>query len=73
MGSVTPFGLINDRDKKVTFILDEDLINGGHEKLYFHPMENTATTSIAPADLLKFLEAVNHPPTLMKFRMENDQ
>lgn len=70
MGSVTPFGLINDRENKVTFILDEDLVHGGHEKVYFHPMENTATTAISPQDLLKFLDAVGHPPTLMKFENE---
>lgn len=71
MGSVTPFGLMNDKENKVTFILDEDLIKGGHELLYFHPMENTATLAITPQDLLTFLDAVNHPPTLMTFDMED--
>ena len=32
------------------------------ETLNFHPLTNTMTTSIASADLIKFLEATGHRP-----------
>ena len=66
-GCVTPFALLNDRAKQVTFVIDEDLLKGNHEFLYFHPMTNAATTGITPMDLEKFLEAVDHKPYLLKF------
>ena len=31
-----------------------------HERLNFHPLANTMTTSIGREDLLKFLEATGH-------------
>jgi Ala-tRNA(Pro) deacylase len=58
-GSVTVFGALNDTDGKVTFVLDEDVING-------HPLSNDATTSIARDDLLRFLEATGHRPLVLK-------
>lgn len=59
-GCVTAFALINDRNNDVRFILDEKLLDG--EKLYFHPLENSATTGINPSDFLKFLNAIGHDP-----------
>jgi Ala-tRNA(Pro) deacylase len=32
--------------------------------LNFHPLVNTATTTIARDDLLKFLESTGHPPRI---------
>lgn len=54
-GSVTPFGIINDVDKKVTIILDQTLFN--YVSVGMHPLENTATTFITPQDLVKFIES----------------
>ena len=51
-GSVTPFGIVNDRERLVTVVIDAALMT--HEILNFHPLENTATTSIARADLVRF-------------------
>jgi Ala-tRNA(Pro) deacylase len=62
-GSVTPFGAINDRAGKVSVILDERLLR--HRQLNFHPLENTATTTIATEDLLAFLRATGHPPRVL--------
>jgi Ala-tRNA(Pro) deacylase len=59
-GSVTPFGVINDVERRVTVILDEGLMR--HEVLNFHPLENTATTTIRSEDLLRFLRATGHEP-----------
>ena len=66
-GCVSPFALLNDTNVDVKFLLDDDLINGGHEKLFFHPMENSASTAISPEDLVKFAEATGHPVTTLSF------
>lgn len=57
-GAVTVFGLINDRDGRVAAVLDEGLIAG--DRINCHPLVNTATTTIASADLLAFIEATGH-------------
>jgi Ala-tRNA(Pro) deacylase len=61
-GSVTPFAAINDRDHRVTIVLDAALL--AHEALNFHPLVNTATTTIARDGLLKFLTATGHSPRI---------
>lgn len=62
-GSVTPFALINDKARRVTVILDVDMMR--HERLNYHPLENTATTSIARGDLLAFIRACGHEPRIV--------
>lgn len=57
-GSVTPLALVNDREKRVTAVFDEGLL--AHERLYFHPLDNRATTALSKSDFLKFLEACGH-------------
>lgn len=53
-GSVTPFGLLNDEEKKVIVLVDEDLRNSRH--ICFHPNVNTASVSILYDDFVKFLK-----------------
>ena len=52
-GAVSPFGLINDREKEVRVIVDAELRDSRF--LGFHPNVNTATLDIAFADFEKFL------------------
>src|SRR6202044_2230843 len=54
-GAVTPFGAINDREGRVTVVLDAELMR--HARLNFHPLDNTRTTGLASADLVMFLRA----------------
>lgn len=54
-GSVTPFSLINDTERRVQVVLDAAMV--AHERLNFHPLENTATTNIARDDVLKFIDS----------------
>jgi Ala-tRNA(Pro) deacylase len=61
-GSVTPFAVINDKQGRVTLVIDAVLMT--HDMLNFHPLVNTATTSIARDGLLKFLAATGHPPRI---------
>jgi Ala-tRNA(Pro) deacylase len=63
-GSVTPFAVINDTSARVKVILDATMM--GEPLLNYHPLENTATTSIASADLVAFLTALNHPPRIVQ-------
>ena len=56
-GAVTPFAVINDEDHRVKVILDKEMME--NERLNFHPLVNTATTTIAAKDLVKFLEHCN--------------
>jgi len=53
-GSVSPLGLINDKEKHVHVFLDENLKRAG--KISFHPCINTASIVIAFSDLIKFLD-----------------
>lgn len=53
IGSVSPFGIVNDSENKVTLLIDSDLKN---KKLLFHPNINTKTISIEFDDLIKFIE-----------------
>ena len=62
-GSVTPFALINDKGGRVTVILDADMMR--HERLNYHPLENTATTNIAREDLVRFIRSCGHEPRIM--------
>jgi Ala-tRNA(Pro) deacylase len=60
---VTPFGVINDVARRVAVVLEAGLMR--HDKLNFHPLENTATTTIARDDLLAFLRATGHEPRVI--------
>ena len=52
-GSVSVFGLINDKENHVHLFLDEALEKA--EKITFHPNENTATLAISKSSFLTFL------------------
>lgn len=61
-GSVTPFGVINDTEHRVTVVLDAAMME--HAVLNYHPLDNTMTTSIGRDDLVRFLETTGHPPRI---------
>ena len=64
-GSVTVFSVLNDTDAKVRLILDKALFD--HDAVWFHPMRNTASTRIAPQDLIRFADSAGHPATIIDF------
>jgi Ala-tRNA(Pro) deacylase len=53
-GSVTPLAVINAKSHNLRVILDEEMME--NEKLNFHPIVNTATTTLSSKDLIKFME-----------------
>lgn len=63
-GSVTPFGMVNARPGAVRVVFDRHLMED-FAWVNFHPLTNTATTTIRPADLLRFLRALGHAPEVL--------
>jgi Ala-tRNA(Pro) deacylase len=59
-GSVTPYALFNDAEARITVVVDEALL--AFAEVNCHPLENTATTRLATADLLRFIRACGHEP-----------
>ncbi|HPW43944.1 MAG TPA: prolyl-tRNA synthetase associated domain-containing protein [Bacteroidales bacterium] len=53
-GSVSPFGLINDKDNHVHIFLDENLKTAS--KISFHPNINTYSVIIAFKDFIRYLD-----------------
>jgi Ala-tRNA(Pro) deacylase len=70
-GSVTPFSLINDTQRRVSVVLDEAMMR--HEILNFHPLENTATTTISRDGLLTFIGDCGHEPMILAVSDETGQ
>jgi Ala-tRNA(Pro) deacylase len=64
-GSVTPLAMINDQAHAVRLVLDRGIADGG--PVNAHPLVNTMTTALAPADLLRFFEATGHTPRWLDF------
>ena len=64
-GSVSPFAVMNDITGVVQVALDADLLDA--EPLNFHPMDNAKTTTVSRAGLIRFLEAEDHPPVIIRF------
>ena len=52
-GAVSPFGLINDKEKEVRIILDQDLKDA--ERVNFHPNVNTVTVGVGFKDFERYL------------------
>ena len=53
-GAVTPFGLLNDTTNKVSFFLDEKLMQ--YNSLNFHPLDNASTINIDTNIFLSFMK-----------------
>lgn len=64
-GSVTALGLINDADRRVTFVLDRRLWEA--DIVNFHPLTNTATTALDQAAFRQVLSALGRDPMVIDF------
>lgn len=63
-GAVTPFALINEAAKALSAVtVDAALMNW--PSVWFHPLENNASTAISPRDLLRFLESCGFKPAIV--------
>lgn len=63
-GSLSVFGLMNDKDNRVQLLIDEDVLKG--ECIGFHPCINTSSLRLKTADLVdKVIPAMGHAPRLV--------
>ena len=63
-GSVSVMGLMNDKDRRVELIMDEDILKG--EYIGFHPCINTSSLRLKTADLMeKIIPAMGHEPRIV--------
>ncbi len=66
-GSVTPFGLLNDKDLNVEFYLDKDFF-GGNQIIGVHPCCNTATVWIKVNDLIDIIKSHGNKVNVVEFK-----
>jgi len=62
-GSVTPFALMNDAKRRVTVVLDADMMKAG--LMNVHPLRNDASTALLADDLLKFIKVLRYNPQIV--------
>lgn len=63
-GSVSVLGLMNDREKQVRLLIDEDVLKG--EYFGCHPCINTSSLRLRTDDLMnRILPAMDHMPRLV--------
>jgi len=60
-GCVSVYALVNDAaTRRVTLLLDSALVADSCEAVSFHPLVNSATTTLSVGDFKKFLASVGH-------------
>jgi len=64
-GSVTALALVNDTAREVGFVLDAALWKA--DRVNFHPLTNTATTTLGKAGFRRFLRALRVTPRIVDF------
>lgn len=63
-GSVTPLGLLNDQELKVSFYLDKEFLTG-KEIIGVHPNDNTATIWLKVEDLITLIKDHGNEVTII--------
>ncbi|MEN9561224.1 MAG: hypothetical protein RIQ56_497, partial [Candidatus Parcubacteria bacterium] len=63
-GSVSLLALINNKEKDVIVVIDEDLWK--HERIQYHPNVNTGTLVISKLDLERFLAYLGYSARIVK-------
>ncbi|MBR6530149.1 MAG: prolyl-tRNA synthetase associated domain-containing protein [Clostridia bacterium] len=64
-GSVSILGLMYDKARRITLLVDEDIYNA--EYIRCHPLKNTSTLKIATRAIREvFLPYVGHRPTVLR-------
>ena len=64
-GSLSVLGLMNDKEKRVRLLIDEEVLEG--EYIGCHPCINTSSLRLRTKDLVeKIIPAMEHEPTLVK-------
>ena len=65
-GSVTPLGLLNDKELKVQFYIDKAFMEGKSHLIGIHPNDNTATIWIKVEDLIDIIKEHGNEVNVVK-------
>lgn len=65
-GAVTPYAVINDPENKVQLVLEKAMMEA--EWVNYHPLINTMSTKLKPADLLAFVKSCGHDPIILDMK-----
>ncbi|TYL03556.1 YbaK/prolyl-tRNA synthetase associated domain protein [Streptococcus dysgalactiae subsp. equisimilis] len=57
-GVVSPFGLLNNRDKDILVYIDQDIMP--EKRMSFHPNTNEKTIFVETLDLVRFIESLGY-------------
>ena len=57
-GVVSPFGLLNNRDKDILVYVDQDIMP--EKRMSFHPNTNEKTIFVETPDLVRFIESLGY-------------
>ena len=63
-GTVSPFGLLNNRDKDIQVYFDQEIVS--EERMCFHPNTNEKTIFVNTEDLFTFLIAIGYEPHVIE-------
>ena len=63
-GTVSPFGLLNNRDKDIQVYFDQEIVS--EERMCFHPNTNEKTIFVNTEDLFTFLKAIGYEAHIIK-------
>lgn len=64
LGTVSPFGLLNNRDKDIQVYFDQEIVS--EERMCFHPNTNEKTVFIQTEDLFSFLKEIGFEPHVIE-------
>ena len=63
-GTVSPFGLLNNRDKDIQVYFDQEIVS--EERMSFHPNTNEKTIFVNTQDLFTFLKELGYEPRVIE-------
>lgn len=63
-GTVSPFGLLNNRDKDIQVYFDQEIVS--EERMCFHPNTNEKTIFVNTEDLFTFLKVIGYESHIIK-------
>lgn len=64
-GAVSPLSLVNDDANEVKVFIDQALLD--NEYVNYPTLRNDTNSTMKSSDVLKFLEHINHTPTIVNF------
>lgn len=70
-GSVSALELLFDTENQVQLVIDKDLLQDAY--ISGHPGFSTSTVKLAREDMLRYVNAVGHPPVLVDLPVDTEK